>query len=58
MNKYLYLLTYTKQGSDYYRWFSTEKEMDDFIDSDAEINVKEGIHIKQCEVIRGFRRRN
>ncbi len=53
-----YLLTYEKAGIPAYKWFDTEKEMDDFIDSDDGISVHEGIHIIKSETVRGFVRKD
>lgn len=55
MRKYPYLLTYTKNGQDLYEWFTSEQEMDAFIDQDSEIEVIEGVHIKEAETVRGFK---
>ncbi|WP_019241464.1 MULTISPECIES: hypothetical protein [Bacillus] len=52
-----YLLTYSKDGVSYFKWFATEMEMDQFIDNNEGIEVNEGIHIKDSETIRGFRRK-
>ncbi|MGM9923147.1 MAG: hypothetical protein ACI35R_02715 [Bacillus sp. (in: firmicutes)] len=52
-----YLLTYSQEGEQHYRWFATEQEMDAFIDQDSSIKVNEGIHIKDSETIRGFKMR-
>lgn len=57
MVSYNYLLTYIKEGQEQYKWFASEKEMDRFIDNDPELTVNEGVHIKDYEVIRGFRRK-
>mgnify|MGYP003438050061 CR=1 FL=1 len=57
MVSYNYLLTYKKDGEEHYKWFATEKEMDQFIDNDPEVSVNEGVHIKDFEVVRGFKRR-
>lgn len=57
MRKYSYLLTYSKDGQELYRWFLSEQEMDNFIDSDSSIEVNEGIHIKEAETVRGFKLR-
>lgn len=54
MKKYEYLLTYNQEGQEFYKWFTSEEEMDRFIDEDDSVLVNEGIHIKDCEVIRGF----
>ena len=57
MKKYEYLLTYSREGQEFYQWFASEEEMDRFIDEDDSVLVNEGIHIKDCEVIRGFRKK-
>ncbi|WP_154663045.1 hypothetical protein [Bacillus massiliigorillae] len=54
MRKNPYLLTYSKDGQDYYKWFASEQEMDAFIDGDQTIKVIEGLHIKESETVRGF----
>ncbi len=54
MKKYEYLLTYNQEGKEYYKWFPSEAEMDRFIDENASITVNEGIHIRDCEIVRGF----
>ena len=53
-----YLLTYEKAGIPAYKWFDTEKEMDDFIDRDDDVSVHEGIHIIKSETVRGFVRKD
>ena len=53
-----YLLTYDRAGIPAYKWFDTEKEMDDFIDGDEEISVHEGLHIIKSETVRGFIRKD
>ena len=57
MVSYNYLLTYEKNGLPHYKWFATEKEMDQFIDGDPSVSVNEGVHIKNFEVVRGFKRK-
>ena len=58
MVSYNYLLTYIKEGQAHYKWFDTEKEMDQFIDNDPNLSVNEGVHIKDFEVVRGFKRKS
>lgn len=57
MDKFEYLLTYSVEGKDLYKWFQTEKEMDEFIDKNDYVEVNLGIHIKDCEILRGFKRK-
>mgnify|MGYP003515619781 CR=1 FL=1 len=57
MLTYNYLLTYTQDGQERYKWFATEEEMDHYIDNNREISVNEGVHIKEYEIVRGFKRR-
>lgn len=57
MKKYEYLLTYSQEGQEYYKWFASEAEMDQFIDENDFVSVNEGVHIKDCEVIRGFKKK-
>ncbi len=58
MRKNKYLLTYTKEGSEYFKWFETERDMDQFLDDHNEVTVIEGVHLIQSETVRGFRRRD
>jgi hypothetical protein len=48
-----YLLTYqdNKRGYGTFSWFSSEGEMDEFIETNESINVIERLHIVQAEEI-------